>query len=389
MRSRIASVDLLRGLVMVIMALDHTRDYVHAAALSFRPDDLSKTSIALFFTRWITHYCAPTFIFTAGLGAWFRLERRGSIADVSRFLVTRGLWLIFLEFTAVRFAFFFNFKYDLNFLLVFWVIGLCMIVLAALVWLPYRAILAFGLALVLFHNLLDGVKPESFGSYKWVWLLLHQQGVLLTDPLTIVAYPLVPWVGVMALGFCAGKIYRLPSDDRRRVLFALGCGLTMAFIALRLWNGYGDPRPWAGQPKPGFTLLSFLNTTKYPPSLDFLLMTLGPALILLGLWDRAKPREWNPFLVFGRTPLLYFVLHLAVLHFLSVALILFRYGVTPFLWLAPPTMGTPREVFPPDYGWSLTTTYLSTIAVVIVMYPICLWFSRLRQKSKSAWLSYL
>jgi uncharacterized membrane protein len=389
MRPRITAVDLLRGLVMVIMAIDHTRDYVHHAAMAFQPEDLTRTTAAIFFTRWITHVCAPAFVFTAGLGAWFRLERRGSIADVSRFLWTRGLWLIVLEFTLVRFALFFNLKYDMNFLLVFWMIGACLILMAALIRLPYWATFGVGLALVVFHNLADAVRPESFGSLAWLWRVLHQPGVLLTQPLTIVAYPLVPWIGVMALGFCAGRIYRLPSDQRRRVFIGLGLTLIVGFVAIRAWNGYGDPRPWSPQPRPGFTVLSFLNTTKYPPSLDFLLMTIGPALVLLGLFDRATPSDRHPLVVFGRTPLLYFVLHLIVLHLISIGLSFVRYGVTPFLWVPPPTMGTPREVFPADYGWTLGTAYAATAAVVLIMYPICLWFSQLRARSRRAWLSYL
>jgi uncharacterized membrane protein len=383
------SIDLLRGLVMIIMAIDHTRDFVHAGAMAFPPEDLTRTTAIIFMTRWITHFCAPAFMFTAGLGAWLRLERGGSRASLAQFLFTRGLWLLVLEVTAVRFAFFFNITTSPIFLLVFWSIGMSMIALSLLLWLPYWATLAISAAMVLFHNLLDPIRAESMGSMAWLWRLLHQPGPVTLNPLVIVGYPLIPWIGVMGLGFCAGRIYRLPDGQRRRVLFWLGLGLTLAFVALRLINIYGDPRPWTPQPRPGFTFLSFLSATKYPVSLQFLLMTLGPALMFLSWVDRARPSERNPLLVFGRTPLLYFVLHLITIHLFAVGLTWLRYGAAPFLWTPPPTLGTAREVFPPDYGWNLWVAYAVTAAVVITMYPICLWFMRYRATHKQAWLSYL
>ena len=383
------SVDLLRGLVMIIMAIDHTRDFVHSGAMAFQPEDLARTTPIIFMTRWITHFCAPAFMFTAGLGAWLRLERDGSAARLSRFLFTRGLWLLLLELTATRFAFFFNVTTSPIYLLVFWSIGMSMIALSALVWAPYWVTFAVSAAMVLFHNLADPIRADAFGSAGWLWRLLHQPGPITLHPLVIVGYPLIPWIGVMGLGFCAGRIYRLPDDQRRRVLFWLGLGLTLAFLALRITNFYGDPRPWTPQPRAGFTLLSFLNTTKYPISLQFLLMTLGPALMFLSWVDRARPSDRNPLIVFGRTPLLYFVLHIITIHLFAVGLTWLRYGSAPFLWIPPPTMGTARDVFPPDYGWSLGVAYLVTAAVVLTMYPICLWFMRLKATRKQPWLSYL
>src|SRR5262245_44848798 len=384
------SVDLLRGLVMVFMAIDHTRDFVHSGAMAFPPENLTQTTPLIFMTRWITHFCAPVFMFTAGLGAWFRLERDGSPAALSRFLWTRGLWLLLLEVTAVRFAFFFSFSLSNPiFLLVFWSIGVSMIVLALLVRLPFWVTFAVSAAMVLLHNLLDPIRAESMGSLAWLWRLLHQPGPVTLDPLVIVGYPLIPWIGVMGLGFCAGRLYRLPDDRRRRVLLWLGFGLTAAFVVLRFWNIYGDPRPWTVQPRPGFTLLSFLNVTKYPVSLQFLLMTIGPAFVFLSLADRAKSNDRNPLIVFGRTPLFYFVVHLAVIPLFAIGLTWLRYGAAPFLWTVPPTLGTPRNVFPPDYGWSLGTTYLVIAAVWLTMYPLCLWFMRLKARRKAWWLSYL
>ena len=416
-RPRLHSVDLLRGLVMVVMALDHTRDFVHSGAMAFRPEDLTKTTAAIFMTRWVTHFCAPVFMLCAGVGAFLRLERSGgSKADLSRFLWTRGLWLIVLEVTVVRLGFFFNVKYDLVILLVFWALGLSMIALAALIWLPFRALLAVSLGMILLHHLLDKVQAASLGASAWLWRLLHEPGLVMAGPPTVVVgYPLIPWVGVMAAGFCLGHVYRMPAEVRAKFLVRLGLGLTAAFVILRAVNTYGDPSRWSSQPTPLFTVLSFLNTTKYPPSLLFLLMTLGPAIALLGWIDldrrgplhpdwpahswgpiaprrsraRARVGDSNPVLVFGRTPLFYFVLHLPLIHAVAIGMTWLRYGAAPFLFTPPPTLGTPRNVFPPDYGWSLGTTYLVWIAVVVALYPVCLWWMRLKQRRSAWWTSYL
>ena len=390
-RHRVASVDLLRGLVMVIMALDHTREYVHADAMVFRAEDLARTSGAVFMTRWITHVCAPVFMFCAGLGAAFWQERRGATrGELSRFLVTRGLWLVLLEFTLVRFGFYFNFDYSVVILLVFWSLGLSMIALAALIHLPFGLLAVLSAGLILLHNLADGVPAAAFGSAAWVWNLLHQPGLIQTGgPVLIVAYPLVPWIAVMAGGFCFGRIYRLPPERRGRLLIRIGLALTAAFIVLRVINVYGDPAPWGSRESALFTVLSFLNTTKYPPSLQFLLMTLGPAIACLGWMDDARPGERNPLLVFGRVPLFYFVLHIPLIHLAAMALGWLRYGAQPFLLLPPPTIGTPVDQFPPGYGWSLAVTYIIWIAVVVALYPVCLWLSRIKSRRKDWWLGYV
>jgi uncharacterized membrane protein len=388
--SRVASIDILRGLVMVIMAIDHTRDFVHAAAMSFPPEDLARTTPAIFFTRWITHVCAPVFMFCAGLGACFKLEKGGSIADLSRFLWTRGLWLIVLELTVVRFGFFFNLDYSVVLLLVFWALGMSMIALAVLVHLPYRALVAVSLGMIVLHNLADGGAAAQFGALGWLWQVLHQQGAVTTGgPTLVVAYPLIPWIGVLAAGFCFGRVYRLPADERRTLLIRLGLALSAAFVVLRALNVYGDPRPWTWQGEPGFTLLSFLNCTKYPPSLAFLLMTLGPAIAFLGWVDGVRPSDRHPFVVFGRTPLFYFVLHIPLIHAIAVGLTWLRYGATPFLFVPPPTLGTPRALFPPDYGWDLWVVYATTAVVTAVLYPACAWFARLKARSRDWRLSYL
>jgi uncharacterized membrane protein len=386
---RLPSVDLLRGLVIALMAVDHTRDFVHAAAMDFPPEDLARTTPAIFLTRWVTHLCAPAFMLCAGLGAGLRLERGGSARDLSRFLWTRGLWLVLLELTLVRLGFFFALDEGPVLLLVFWALGLCMVALALLVRLPYPAVLAVGVGMILLHNALDGVRAARFGAFAWAWQVLHEQGLVLRNPPVIVAYPLVPWIGVMAVGFCLSRLYRLPADERRSLLVRLGLALTAAFVLLRAWNGYGDPRPWAPQERPLFTLLSFLNTTKYPPSLAFLLMTLGPAIALLGWLERFRPGDRNLLLVLGRVPLLFFVLHIPLVHALAMALTWWRYGASPLLLLPPPTLGTPRSEFPADYGWGLATVYLVTAVAVALLYPVCLWFARVKRRHGAGWLSYL
>ncbi len=286
---RLTAVDALRGAIMIVMALDHTRDFLHIGAMSFSPEDLSRTTAALFFTRWITHICAPVFMFTAGLGAFFRLQRPGTTkADLSRFLWTRGVWLVIVELTIMRLAM--NFSLDARFpviLLVLSALGLSMICLAVLVHLP-RHVLAIGsLAVVALHNLLDGVQASTFGALAPVWNLLHQQGVFILGGIPfVVAYPLVPWVAVMALGFCAGSLFLRPPEERQRLLLRWGIGLIVAFVVIRAFNVYGDPQPWSTQSSPLFTVISFFRATKYPPSLDFLLMTLGPALLILRYLDR-------------------------------------------------------------------------------------------------------
>ncbi|TAK11566.1 MAG: DUF1624 domain-containing protein [Acidobacteria bacterium] len=372
---------------MIIMALDHTRDFVNVSAMSFAPEDLTKTTVALFVTRWITHFCAPVFMFTAGIGAFLRLERDGDRRALSRFLWTRGLWLVALELTAVRFVFFFNVNYDTTFLLVFWVLGLAMIALAALIYLPFPVLVAFSVGMIALHNLADSVTPAQFGAYGRWWNLLHQPGLLNTDPLLIVGYPLMPWIAVMAAGFCFGRVYRLPGDERRKLLIRSGLALTAAFFVIRYANIYGDLRPWSVQPQPGFTVLSFFNATKNPPSLDFLLMTLGPAILFLGLIDRAQPKTSSPFVVFGRTPLFYFIVHFAVIHALSIAMALGRYGWQPWVFTPPPTIG--GAGFPAGYGWSLPTTYLVWAVVVATMYPMCRWLATLKATRREWWLSYL
>jgi uncharacterized membrane protein len=383
--TRLDSVDLLRGLVMVIMALDHTRDFFHSGAAIFDPTDLSKTTPALFFTRWITHFCAPTFVFLAGTGAYLSLSRGRTKKDLSRFLWTRGLWLVVLEWTLVRFGVTFDLNYRSGgFVQVIWVTGWSMILLAALIHLPLRAVAAFGLTLIVGHNLLDRFHAADFGAWRWLWMILHEQGPVGSPPgfTMFVIYPFIPWVGVMAAGYAFGQLLRLEEKRRRKVLLRLGLGLTLAFVILRATNLYGDPRPWSVQPRGSlYTFLSFINCAKYPPSLLFLLMTLGPAIALLPLFERARGALARFLIVYGRVPLFYYLLHFYLLHILAVVFAIARYGKQASTFSA---LG-----LPPGYGYPLWVVYLVWASAVLALYFPCRAWARLKQRRPSAWLSYL
>jgi uncharacterized membrane protein len=390
---RVEAIDAVRGTVMILMALDHVRDFVHRGAMSYSPTDLATTTPVLFLTRWVTHVCAPTFMFTAGLGAFLWSRRGKSKPQLSTFLLTRGLWLMVLEVTVMRLAYDFDLSRHYPFLLlVLWVLGACMIGLAVLVWLPIRVLAALSLATIALHNCLDKVNAAQFGSSAGVWNLLHQPGAFsLAGATIIVGYPLVPWIAVMALGFCFGRVFLMERAVRRRYLTLTGAAATFAFVVLRALNGYGDPAPWATQSSPAYTALSFLNTTKYPPSLDFLLMTLGPALLALAWFDRLDLKPSNPLVVFGRVPLFYFVIHFYAAHAAAVFLAFVRYGAggLAFVFHPVPSMGGPRELFPAPFGYDLWVAYLVWALVVLALYPACLRFAEIKAKRQDWWLSYL
>jgi uncharacterized membrane protein len=395
LRARLTSVDALRGLVMIIMALDHVRDFIHRGAMIGSPTDLATTTPVLFMTRWLTHFCAPVFMLTAGMGAYFYLQRsrtpEGAVSGkraLCRFLITRGLWLIVLELTLMQFAYNFNLSTaNPIFLLVLYVLGACMIILAALIWLPLPVLAAISISTIALHNLADAVRSSS----PW-WILLHQVGAFpFAGRVFIAAYSLVPWFAVMALGFCLASVFSMAPERRRRFFLRAGIAMTIGFLVIRVINGYGDPSRWSWQPSAAFTVLSFLNTTKYPPSLDFLLMTLGPALIVLSWFDRISFARSNPLIVFGRVPLFYFVLHFLAAHAAIVVMSLVRYGsdAMTFMWQPVPSMGGPAKAFPPDFGYELWVAYAVWIAIVVLSYPLCRWFAGVKERNRSWWLSYL
>jgi uncharacterized membrane protein len=382
--TRIESIDLLRGIVMIIMALDHVRDYFHADAFLFNPLDLQKTNVALFATRWITHLCAPVFVFLAGTSAFLVGSRKGK-RELSSFLLKRGLWLIVLEFTVINFAWFFNIHFELMALTVIWALAISMIVLGITIYLPFRVILALGIILVFGHNLLDSIHIDSV----W-WSLLHEQsGFQLGHFFIYVGYPLLPWIGTMFLGYCFGSLY-LPSvkpEQRKKLLLQLGIAATLLFIVLRITDVYGEPYKWTSQESGTFTFLSFMNVTKYPPSLLYLLITLGPSLIFLALSENLKGKISQYVISLGRVPMFYYIVHIAFVHFIA----LFAAKATGFdfsdmvfnTWVtdSPNLRG---------YGFSLGVTYLVWIAVVVVLMPLCIWYDGYKIRNKEKWwLSYL
>lgn len=379
---RLDSIDLLRGIVMVVMVLDHTRDFF--GQLKFDPTDLTQTTTPVFLTRWVTHFCAPVFMFLAGIGAYLAGVRKSSRGELARYLVVRGLWLIFLEVTIVRFGLTFNPSFQFIPLIVFWSIGVSMIVLAGLIFLPRPIIGLIGVVMILGHNALDGIAPETIGRYGWIWSLLHVQGALQPTPgLTVfVAYPLVPWIGVMACGYALGGLFQDTPERRRRILFWLGLGLCVAFVALRFTNLYGDPRPWSVQKSPTFTVLSFINCAKYPPSLLYLLMTLGPALLFLSVDEHLHGAWTKPLITFGRVPLFFYVLQWPLLHAAAIALA-WAIG-QPYAWL----IGQGPFGAPAEYGHGLGFTYFAWLVALIVLYPPCAWFADLKRRRRDAWLSY-
>ncbi len=384
--ARLDSVDLLRGLVMIVMALDHTRDFFHSSAIQgINPLDLARTTPWIFLTRFITHYSAPTFMFLAGTGAYLSIMRGKSKRELSWFLVTRGFWLIFLELTLLMwFGWEFAITPTSYTFATLWALGWAMITLAGLIHLPLRVICLFGLTLILGHNALDGIKPESWGAWAPLWMVLHAGGnFTIAGKIQLFAfYPLIPWIGVMAAGYSFGAIYRWESARRRTWLLRLGTALILGFVLLRFSNLYGNPSLWAPQKNAVFTVLSFINCAKYPPSLLYLCMTLGPGLILLAWFERGTPAWLKPALVFGRVPMFYYLLHIPLIHALAVLMNWFRFGGGNFAAVRV------HDAPPPDAGVGLIWVYVVWLAVVIGLYPLCKWFADLKRRRRDVWLSY-
>jgi uncharacterized membrane protein len=380
-RARLDSVDLLRGLVMMLMALDHTRDFFGASGMN--PRDVAEP--ALFLTRWITHFCAPVFIFLAGLSAYLYGARGRTTGEVSRFLLSRGFWLMLVEFTLVRFGWTFGLHLDFFMMQVIWVIGASMVVLAGLIHLPRWAIVTVGVGMIAGHNLLDSVRAEDFGTAGWIWNLLHQPKLLQITAKTnlFVLYPLIPWAGVMAAGYALGPVFGLERRARLRVLTGLGVTITAGFVLIRATNLYGDPAPWSLQPTLLETVLSFVNCEKYPPSLLYLMMTLGPGFLLLAAFEGVRGRLADIVVTFGRVPFFYYVAHLYLIHALAVAFALAMTGDDAWLF------GAPLRHKPAEYGLSLVGIYAVWVFVVAALYPLCRWFAALKQRRADWWLSYL
>jgi len=387
---RVESIDILRGLVMVIMALDHVRDYFHYGSFFVDPTNLETTTPLLFFTRFITHFCAPVFVFLAGTSA-FLYGTKTTKKQLSFFLFTRGIWLILLEIVVNNLIWTFDFSFSFPILQVIWAIGLSMIALSVLVRLPYKAILAVGILLVAGHNLLDSIVMQGNSLQSIIWYVLHQQMFLTISPdrMIVLAYPIIPWIGVISLGYCFGKLYQTNFDAilRKKYLLRIGFGSIILFFVLRGINIYGDLIPWTEQKNMTYTILSFFNVTKYPPSLVYVLITLGPALLFLYTIESTKNKLTDFFLVFGRVPLMYYFLHVFVIHTLAILGILIFGGEWKNMILTADVFANAKLL---DYGYSLTIVYLVWIVVILLLYPISKKYMIYKANNKDKWwLSYL
>jgi len=390
-RNRIGSIDLLRGIVMVIMAIDHTRDFLHNDAIRHDPLDLATTTPLLYFTRWITHFCAPTFVMLAGVSAYL-VGLRKSKNELSGFLIKRGAWLILVEVLIVSLGITFDPLYHAFILQVIWAIGASLIVLGLAVRLPYKAIFAIGCAILLLHNLLDYPEAERQGNLGFVWDLFHSGRFsayqYLPNHFLVIVYPLLPWFGIIMLGYCLGKIFEqtVTPEIRRRFLLLLGGGMILFFIVVRFLNGYGDPLHWSSQKDALYTFLSFMNVQKYPPSLMFTCATLGPAIIALGLLEGVKNRVASFFTVFGRVPFFYYVVHFYLIHIITVVVFFAQgYGMKDLL----PVGGPPILFRATDLGFGLGGVYLIWALLIFALYPICKWYNNYKSVHAQWWLSYV
>ena len=386
---RIHSIDLARGVAMVLMAIDHVRVYAGVPPGGPTP--------GVFFTRWITHFVAPAFAFLAGTSAYLLGRRMGDRRELARYLVTRGLILVVLELTFVRVAWTFNFEFG-EYLLagVIWMLGWCMVLLAALIWLPTRIIGAFGVAVIFLHNLMDFLPAATRtgleqSSLSWLWQILYFGGPMQVGengPTLVALYSIFPWIGVLAAGYAFGAVLTLERTRRDRICIIVGASAVLLFLLLRTIDVYGDPRHWRTTgPTEMPALLRFLNTTKYPASLQFLLMTIGPMILLLPLADRARGKIGEIISTFGKVPMFYYLLHIPLIHFVAVIISAVREGrVAPWLFANHPWMNPPP---PEGYTWSLSFLYLVFIVVVALLYPPCRWYARRKATNPAPWMRYI
>ncbi len=384
---RVRSVDLLRGLVMIIMALDHTRDFFHHSAFTENPLDPATTTPVLYFTRWITHFCAPTFVFLSGASAWFQSLRKTK-KELSLFLVKRGIWLVLLEITVISFVFSFDFHFNLIGLQVIWAIGISMIILGLLTWLPFPVILIVGLLIVAGHNGLDFYEAKNANSLSLLYHMMHRLNLFEFGNFhLLVFYPFLPWTGLMLMGYCFGKVLTsTEGEQQKKILLWMGAGIIAVFIGLRLLDVYGDPDVLTATTKPLDSMYSFLDTNKYPPSLLYMCMTIGPSILFIAFFQNAGGRIARIISVYGRVPFFYYVLHFILIHLSSMVYFVAR-GHSFKDGLVGDVM-VPNFIKPGE-GTSLLAVYLIWIAIVAVLYPLCKWYDHYKQSHREKWwLSY-
>ncbi|MEQ1808805.1 MAG: heparan-alpha-glucosaminide N-acetyltransferase domain-containing protein [Terricaulis sp.] len=401
---RISELDLLRGLVIVLMALDHVRDYMLGGAgmvgVGSNLLDPTTTTPALYITRWITHLCAPTFVFLAGVSAYLQFAKGKTTPNLSRFLLTRGLWLIFLEATVISFGWSFGFPY-VFFLQVIWAIGWSMLALGVLVWLPRMAVLAIGIAITLGHNLLDPINAQQMtGLAQLGWTFLHDGGPIFVgqQPIGLIAYPMLPWVGIICLGYSLGNVFTEAPEKRNRTILPMGLAMLAAFLVLRLTMIYGDPafatgpeavwRDWREQQTLGAAIMVFFDVQKYPPSLQFTLVTLGIIFTIWPLLSRLRGPMASVLNTFGAVPFFFYVLHIYLIHVLAIAVNavagnnvegLFNYMINVFM--APEKLQS--------LGFALPWVYVTWLVVLALLYPLCRYWQSLKARRRDWWLSYL
>ncbi len=388
---RIESIDILRGVVMILMALDHVRDYFHYGSFYADPTNLDTTTPFLFFTRFITHYCAPVFVFLAGTSA-FLYGSKKTKPELFKFLFTRGIWLIILEIVVNNLIWTFDLTYSVIFLQVIWAIGLSMVVLSFLIYLPKKIMLALGIVLVAGHNLLDGIVMQGDSLKSVIWYILHQQNMIpIGQNGNSIGfwYPIIPWIGLITLGYCFGRLYTrdFNTEIRKKWLLFMGFGSIALFFILRGINLYGDLVPWSTQKDFTYTILSFFNVSKYPPSLVFLLITIGPALLFLYGIETIKNKLTDFFLVFGRVPLFYYFLHVFVIHVFAIIGMLIFGGNWQDMII---TLEGFTNAKLSTYGYSLFVVYMVWIGIILLLYPFCKKYMLYKVNNKDKWwLSYL
>ena len=374
---------------MIIMALDHVRDYFFFGSFTSNPSDLATTTPLLFYTRIITHYCAPVFVLLTGTSAYLYGAKKNK-RDLSKFLFTRGIWLIFLEIVVNNFVWYFDPSYSLIVLQVIWAIGFGMLFLSGIIYLSNRIISIIGFAIICLHNLFDVFVFEGQSLDAIVWYFLHQQALIeISDQTSLIfGYPIIPWIGLMAIGYIIGSLYTdYQAKERTVLLMKYGFYSISVFLILRLTNFYGEPNFFSLQDSITYSIMSFFNTTKYPPSLLYILMTIGPSLLLLSVIEKYKNKVTDFFVVFGRVPLFYYFIHILIIHMLAIILLVFTNKDYSIMLNMTPFLQNQDQFI--EYGYPLWVVYVVWFTVILILYPLCYKYMKYKSNSKKWWLSYL